>query len=317
MESLLISIIVPIYNVENYLRQCIQSIIDQTYKNIEIILIDDGSNDSCPEICDSYLTIDRRIVVIHKTNGGLSDARNAGIDISRGDFIVFVDSDDYIDSTFLSTLYKLSITNNSEITSCNFYTEKKKNTNKIIRKFHTTEAFSLMLKDKIIAPSACAKLFKRNLFEKLRFPIGKLFEDFYVAPILFSNASLITHTSEELYYYRKNPTSIMNSRFNLKYLDIINAHEEIETYIKTHDNNKHQLRLLRARKARFCISFLTKYVLSNSVENTSKEKLIKEIKSNYFHFLFIGFRLNEKLLGLFYIINYNLTVRIVKLLKSY
>ena len=104
MEDL-ISVVVPIYNVENYIKKCVDSILSQTYKNLEIILVDDGSPDNCPQICDEYAQKDNRIKVIHKENGGLSDARNAGIDISKGKFITFIDSDDYIEKDYVEVLY--------------------------------------------------------------------------------------------------------------------------------------------------------------------------------------------------------------------
>ena len=107
LDKPLISVIIPIYNVENYLAKCVNSVIDQNYKNLEIILVNDGSPDNCGSICDEYAQKDNRIVVIHKKNGGLSDARNAGLKISTGDFITFVDSDDYVNKDFISTLVSL------------------------------------------------------------------------------------------------------------------------------------------------------------------------------------------------------------------
>ena len=119
MEQL-VSIIVPIYNVEKYIKECIDSIINQTYKNLEIILVDDGSPDCCPKICDEYSKKDKRIKVIHKENGGLSSARNAGLDVAKGEYVSFIDSDDVVDEKFIETLYNLCIENNCDISECNF-----------------------------------------------------------------------------------------------------------------------------------------------------------------------------------------------------
>lgn len=116
----LISVIVPVYNVEKYSERCIESIINQTYKNLEIILVDDGSPDTCPMICDEYAKKDDRIVVIHKENGGLSDARNAGIEIAKGEYFAFIDSDDYISEEFLSKLYMSLKSNSAFMSICNF-----------------------------------------------------------------------------------------------------------------------------------------------------------------------------------------------------
>lgn len=118
-KQTLVSIIIPIYKVEQYLIDCIQSVCSQTYKNIEIILVDDGSPDNCGKICDDYAKMDKRISVIHKENGGLSDARNKGIDIARGDYITFVDSDDYVETTFIEDLYNAIEKTNSDISICN------------------------------------------------------------------------------------------------------------------------------------------------------------------------------------------------------
>ena len=118
MNNLLISIIVPIYNVEKYLVKSVNSIINQTYKNLEIILVNDGSTDTCGDICEKFKNIDRRIIVIHKKNGGLSDARNAGLQVAKGDYIGFVDSDDWIEKNMYQELLNISLKENSDIVSC-------------------------------------------------------------------------------------------------------------------------------------------------------------------------------------------------------
>lgn len=121
MEDKLISIIIPVYNVQNYLRECIDSVIAQTYKNLEIILVDDGSPDKSGEICDEYSKKDARIKVIHKENGGLSDARNVALDIAKGEYIGFIDSDDYVEKDMFETLHTLAVEHNAEISSISFY----------------------------------------------------------------------------------------------------------------------------------------------------------------------------------------------------
>ena len=118
MEEELISVILPIYNVEKYLEKCLKSVINQTYKNLEIILVDDGSKDNSPQICDEYAVKDKRIVVIHKSNGGLSDARNAGIEIAKGKYIALIDSDDYVEKDYVQFLYQLIKENNAEMSIC-------------------------------------------------------------------------------------------------------------------------------------------------------------------------------------------------------
>ena len=134
MENQLISIIVPIYNVEKYLKQCIESIISQTYRNIEIILVDDGSPDNCGKICDEYSQKDKRIIVLHKENGGLSDARNKGIDIAKGDYLTFVDSDDFVNIDYIEKLYNSIKFNNTKLAQCGI--SKVDENNEIIEKLN-------------------------------------------------------------------------------------------------------------------------------------------------------------------------------------
>ena len=122
MEKPLISIIIPVYKVEKYLEKCIKSVLDQTYKNLQIILVDDGSPDNCGNICDNYAKIDNRIEVIHKENGGLSDARNVGLKKARGKYIGFVDSDDYVSNEMFENMYNTLVNNNADVSICNFYT---------------------------------------------------------------------------------------------------------------------------------------------------------------------------------------------------
>ena len=181
----LISVIIPVYNVEKYIEKCIYSVINQTYKNIEIILVDDGSTDISGKICDDFEKKDYRIKVIHKKNGGLSDARNVGIDVSTGKYIVFIDSDDYVDKKHIEYLYNMITKNNADISICQFnivYENSdiqitdftKKDTIKI---FDNKKALETMLYNKKFCNSACTKMYKKELFDDIRFPIGKLYED--------------------------------------------------------------------------------------------------------------------------------------------
>ena len=178
MNRDLISIIVPIYNVEKYLTECVDSIIKQTYKNLEIILVDDGSTDHSKDICDQYVKIDTRIRVIHKVNGGLSSARNAGIDIANGNYYMFIDSDDYIKEDMVELLYSVMIENQCDMTICNiirFYD------NGDVKPLYRVEKDGLCLDnldkfETLVQPSVCNKLFNKNLFCFIRFPEGKFYE---------------------------------------------------------------------------------------------------------------------------------------------
>ena len=166
MEKPLISIIIPVYKVEKYLEKCIKSVLDQTYKNLQIILVDDGSPDNCGNICDDYARVDNRIEVIHKANGGLSDARNVGLKAARGEYIGFVDSDDYVSNEMFENLYNTLISNDVDVAICNFYIvidDKNiiKNADNGVEIYNKLEILKEILLDKKIQSYAWNKLYKR------------------------------------------------------------------------------------------------------------------------------------------------------------
>lgn len=219
-KSNLISIIVPVYNVEPYLNRCINSILNQTFNNFELVLVNDGSTDKSGIICDSFKIIDDRIIVIHKTNGGLSSARNVGIEIAKGDFIGFVDSDDWLHPKYIETLYNNLVEFEAEISICNFLkvsTETIPNNPKNhVSQFSNIEALNQLhgkLNTQFVI--SVAKLYKRELFNKIRFKIGKLHEDEFVIHHLLNNANKIVYTSSELYYYFQRNDSITGIGFNI------------------------------------------------------------------------------------------------------
>lgn len=215
-----ISVVVPIYNVEKYLERCINSIINQTYKNLEIILVDDGSTDNSGKIADKYKKIDSRIKVIHKTNGGLSDARNKGIRIASGKYISFIDSDDYIAEDMISYLYKLIKDNNSEISICNFQQfssieeindSKDFNIDESnIYNYTGVEMLQILLKGNIsYGDYAWNKLYLLSLFNNIQYPIGKKMEDIGTTYKLYFNSKKVTIGTEKKYFYYKRNDSIL------------------------------------------------------------------------------------------------------------
>ena len=218
----LISVIVPVYRVEDYLDECIQSIVDQTYSNLEIILVDDGSTDNCPAICEKWARKDSRIRVIHKNNGGLSDARNAGIEIATGDYIAFVDSDDFIKQDMLEKLHAALTKDGSDIVACGILTcEAEKQTAWGCERVIGTanEIYALLYDDATYPVAAWNKLYRRCCWETLRFPVGKTCEDAFTTYQLIHNAKRISMIPEALYCYRIRPGSIMTSAFSLKKMD--------------------------------------------------------------------------------------------------
>ena len=236
--SNIISIIVPIYKVEKYLDRCINSILNQTFKDFELILVDDGSPDRCGDICEEYAKKDKRIKVIHKENGGLSDARNAGLDIAKGEFVGFVDSDDFIHKDMYMILYDAIIKSKSDISQCKFkYFSKEDELNKNIINdgkyeiYNNIDAIEEIIDNKNLNTNVWNKLYKRELFREIRFPKGKIHEDEFVTYKVFYRAKTISYVNKELYYYFSNDTGIMkNLNINSKF-DWIEAIEERNEFL--------------------------------------------------------------------------------------
>lgn len=224
----LVSVIVPIYGVELYLDNCIKSIIRQTYKNLEIILVDDGSPDRCGSICDSYAEKDIRIKVIHKENGGLSDARNTGIKIAKGDYITCIDSDDYVSNDYIEyLLYKIQ-ENNADMSICGLIKTAKTNESKqedhnITKEYTSEEALAVMLYACEFTTSACGKLYRKELFDGVEYPIDKYSEDMFTTYKLIVKSSKIVYGDRVCYYYLYRPGSILTGSFSLKHLDVFEA----------------------------------------------------------------------------------------------
>lgn len=225
----LISVIIPIYNVEPYLRRCLDSVLHQTYPNLEIILVDDGSPDNCPSICDEYANNDTRIVVIHKKNGGLSDARNAGLDICKGDYITFVDSDDSISHDYAECLLNVALKNDADIAIGRISNSKSIETNKTTI-FSPEEA---LLGEFESNPSAFitswGKLFTKDLWTTIRFPPNKVHEDVFTTYLIFHKAKKIAFLDTILYNFFIREGSITSAGFSL---DLLEAQENRYLFIK-------------------------------------------------------------------------------------
>ena len=210
----LISVIIPVYKVEKYLVRCVRSVINQTYDNLEIILVDDGSPDGCGRICDEFSAKDDRIKVVHKANGGLSDARNVGIDAATGDLIGFVDSDDYIKPEMFEVLYKRLYENSADISVCGIVKRFEDGSEKPENAFTESVcldgdvALEILLEDDKIPSYFCNKLFKSELFKELRFPVGVIYEDLAFSFYVFYRAKKVVCVNYNLYYYclRKDST---------------------------------------------------------------------------------------------------------------
>ena len=232
----LISIIVPVYNVEKYLNKCIDSIINQTYKNIEIILVDDGSTDNSGKICDEYLLRDSRIKVIHKNNGGLSSARNEGINISSGEYIGFVYSDDWVEPNMYEEMYKKILYSNADIVDCGYWKEYENKSIKYISanevKFCGENLLQKCYLSNLVQPEVCRKLYKRYIFNNVKFPLNKYYEDAFIFIPTLNIIRLFIIIPSALYHYRQRKGGITKKNFNKKHLDILELHENEYQFIK-------------------------------------------------------------------------------------
>ena len=226
----LISIIVPVYNVDKYLDRCIESIRNQTIKNLEIILVDDGSTDNSSAICDSYAKIDKRIKVIHKENGGISSARNKGLECASGDYIGFVDSDDYISSVMYEYLYELLVNNKASV-SCvreilvnedEEVTFDDKMKDAIV--MNNKDALKELLKGKVVNDFVWNKLYRRELFNDIRFPLDRKYEDLATTYKIIRKSNRVVYSDIKLYAYVKRENSATN---NFKRDNFIDYHDMV------------------------------------------------------------------------------------------
>lgn len=269
-----ISIIVPVYNVEKYLTRCIDSILSQTFTDFELILVDDGSPDGCPAICDAYARKDSRIRVIHKENGGLSDARNAGLEVASGEYIGFVDSDDFVHPQMYELLYTASMMHNAGIVQCGFYRFNEMDEISPFQK-ETLQSICILEKESyldhfypkncyIITSTVCNKLYKSKIFQELRFPFGRYYEDSYIFLQTLDNCAQgqekVILLPNQLYWYMQREGSIMYSTYSSK-------------WFQGTSNNKNNLNFFRKKNNLQMIC----YALDDYLTRFTKDKLCVEL----------------------------------------
>lgn len=239
MKEPLISVIVPVYKVEKYLNRCIKSIVEQTYGNLEIILVDDGSPDHCPAMCDAWAERDSRIKVIHKGNGGLSDARNAGMKAANGELIGFVDSDDWIAQDMYQCLYETMRADNSDIAACGVKMVWEdglpsqmltKNGSCVL---DCEEAMKALIEESWLKQPVWYKLYKTELIQNIPFPVGKYHEDAFWSYQAIGAAKRVSVVNYVGYYYLQRGGSIMDEKYSLKRLDAIEAMEQRQNYLES------------------------------------------------------------------------------------
>ena len=230
-QEIFVSIIVPVYDIEEYLVECIESILAQTWKHFEIILVDDGSTDSSGKMCDEYAEKYNCIFVIHKKNGGLSSARNAGIDVARGNYLAFIDSDDVVHPDYLRELVNIVEKENADLVACDFCVGTScqwGETSEIKYDIRRDEDVLERMNDNdVVVTVAWNKLYHAKFFKEynLRYPEGKIHEDMFLTPQILHCTNKMVITNQKLYFYRQRKNSIMNSSFSIKQLDSLEAIE--------------------------------------------------------------------------------------------
>ncbi len=284
-----ISIIVPVYNVEKYLNKCLDSILAQTFEDYELLLIDDGSSDKSGNICDEYEKKDKRVKVFHKENGGLSSARNAGIDAACGEYIGFIDSDDYIDNDMFEILYNSLIENHADISVCGVYDcyndrIERNNVDGKLYVFSDQDALREVLYGKRLQAFAVNKLYKKEVFNEMRFPVGKIYEDSFLIPSIFANSEKIVLVSVPKYYYQHREGSITSFKFSEKLFDVIEASKlNLELVIRKFPSLKKQA-MFRYLWAHFFV--LDKMLLEDNYRNIKNYNQVKSVlKENIFEIL--------------------------------
>lgn len=281
MNQIDISIIVPIYNVELYLEKCIRSILNQTFQNFELILVNDGSTDSSREICNEFAQKDERIKVIHKENGGVSSARNAGLKIATGKYIGFVDPDDYIFSDMFLNLYKICEKTNSDISICRNTREingdliEIKNSTTFLKEMTCEEALTELFLAKLYRFALWNKLFKRKCFEGIEFPENRIHEDLSVTYLLISKADKVCYTNYIGYVYVKRSESILTTQYNEKRLQSLLAWKEIILFMNNHFQ---QLNPYVKKCLMYWITDNINYILVSNNNKSEKLSYLKTIQ---------------------------------------
>lgn len=232
-----VTVVVPVYNVEAELNRCVESLVGQTFSDLQIILVDDGSTDLSGELCDAWADRDSRICVIHKQNGGLSSARNAGIDIAEGEYLGFVDSDDFIEPDMYETLLAGMVDGEVSMVTCGRYvhmgdTVRNEFSTPVVMRLTSADAMKEALLGNIIDVSACDKLYRRELFDEIRYPYGRISEDAAIILQLLDRCSDVVHVGKCLYHYVFRTGSISKSTYSHKQFDVMYNCREMTAWVE-------------------------------------------------------------------------------------
>lgn len=275
-----VSIIIPVYKADAYLDECVASVVGQSYKDLEVILVDDGSPDRCPAMCDSWAAKDSRIRVIHKSNGGAGDARNAGLDVCSGDYVLFLDSDDYLTATAVEELVQTASSNDADIVVCNFFRDKTQENNGsgFVRKIDKETAFiNVACYTNYIGPPM--KIYRREIFDDLRFDKGRLNEDEFICHKAFNEATSIFTYEKNLFYYRETPNSLVTSKPKLK--NLVDSFDAVEERLEFLESNNYTEAYIANEKRLYTVFFAyyPEIKAQSIAEKQIKKKIKKRIKA--------------------------------------
>lgn len=284
----IISVIVPVYKTEHYLERCAKSVLNQTFGNIELILVDDGSPDSCPQMCDDLAKIDSRIVVVHKENGGASSARNVGLSVARGDYIGFVDSDDWIEPEMYSDMYNLLVSNNADMAICEMQKEnsREKCTNPKVEIWNQQRCFEhfFRVNGENDTHSIWNRLIKRQVLKDFSFIEGKMNEDVHACYCLSLHSKKVIYTDSPYYHYTLNNNGVTNCRFSLKKMDLLYMWGIVEKMVKCHTPDYLEVCQRNLERAKFTLlakMYIDGYDRADEKLKSIKEQLRSDVKKYY------------------------------------
>lgn len=320
----MISVIIPVYNVENYIERCVRSVLNQTYKDFEILLINDGSTDNSKKICEDLAYKHKQIKLINQENQGLSGARNTGIVNAKGNFLAFIDSDDFIDKNYLKILLNNLLENKADVSCCDYYRTTKVKEVKYSNRIYIFEGDRILdfyLKKECV--SAWGKLYKKEIFDKICFPLGMIHEDIATNFKVFSNIKKIVYVDDKLYFYYKNESSITKQKFSNRNLDLIKAWNEVYTLSKKYSNRIQKLAEFRLYKVYFTLlGVIAYYGYDKSIDLKEqviiRNKLLIQFRKYFTLKRILSLKylsLNRKLAMILFKINYNLCMLIGRLIR--
>lgn len=283
----MISVIVPVYKAEKYLNRCVESVVNQTYRDLEIILVDDGSPDRSPELCDIWARKDKRIKVIHKKNGGASSARNMGLNVAMGDYVAFVDADDYISRDMFEVMSDAAVRNKVDVVSCGRVRVGVNGNTELFtlnqeKCFSGKEALKEFFKGTCFDDASWDKLYCRELFSNLRFKEGETNEDLVPAVRILGSCNKVVHTGKPLYFYCENSESVTGSGFNAGKMIVLRHLEEVKTYVS--ENYPDLLGYYMVLENRYCLSMMYALLDDKDVFNSyvsERKKVLSIFRSGF------------------------------------